>query len=298
MVSPSLKRRAVGYVTRERDYAQRRACRLLRQPRSTQRYEPKERDGQQRLVRRMQELARKHPRYGYRRMTALLRAEGWRVNHKRVQRLWRLEGLKVPQRQRKRRRLPGIGGQSSRRRAQRPNQVWSYDILFDRTEDGRQLKLLPMVDEFSREGLAIITERRIKAVDVEATLERLFAEKGPPDYIRSDNGGEFIADTIRVFLAQSGVKTLYIEPGSPWENPYIESFNSRFRDELLNRELFTCLAEAQVLVEQFRIEYNTERPHSSLSYMTPKQFIDQWSARCSMEHPADQQTKGVTSPTH
>ena len=220
----------------------------------------------------MLELARQHPRYGYRRITALLRQEGWPVNRKRVQRLWREPGLKVPQKQSKRRRLGSSEQGSQRWRAERINQVWSYDFVMDQTEDGRRLKLLPIVDEYTRECLEIEVSRSVTAEDVVGVLARLFVERGEPEYIRSDNGPEFIAEVVKQWLQKSGVKTLYIEPGSPWENAYSESFNSRFRDELLDRELFTSVLEAKVLVSKYKQEYNQQRPHSSLNYQTPAAF--------------------------
>jgi len=205
-------------------------------------------------------------------MWALLGREGWQVNRKRVQRLWREEGVRIHVRQRNRRRLGSSASGCARLRAERKNHVWSYDFLMDQTEDGRQLKLLPILDEFTREGHEIVVDRSIKAEDVVETLAYLFSVHGEPEFIRSDNGPEFIARAVREWLEQSGVKTLYIEPGSPWENGYSESFNSRFRDELLNRELFTTVAEARVLVEQYRLEHNHRRPHSSLGYRTPADF--------------------------
>src|SRR5437016_707156 len=186
----------------------------------------------------MQELAIEHPRYGYTRIGPLLRMEGWRANHKKVQRLWREEGLKLPGKQRKKRSLGSSINSSQRLRAERINQVWSYDFVMDQTEDGRQLKLLPIIDEYSRECLTIEVEGSLRAKDLIKTLSRLFKERAVPDYIRSDNGPEFIANELKQWLKESGVQTLYIEPGSPWENAYSESFNSRLRDELLNRELF------------------------------------------------------------
>jgi transposase InsO family protein len=220
----------------------------------------------------MLELARQHPRYGYRRITALLRQEGWQVNRKRVQRLWREQGLKVPQKQSKRRRLGSSEQGRQQKRAERLNQVWSYDFVMDQTEDGRRLKMLPIVDEYSRECLEIEVSRSLTAEDVVSVLARLFVDRGEPEYIRSDNGPEFIADVVKQWLQKSGVKTLYIEPGSPWENAYSESFNSRFRDELLDRELFTSMLEAKVLVSEYKQEYNQQRPHSSLNYQTPAAF--------------------------
>jgi transposase InsO family protein len=233
-------------------------------------------------------LARAHPRYGYRRITARLRLEGWRVNRKRVQRLWRREGLKVPQKQRKKRRLGCSANGAARRRADHRNQVWSYDFIEDQTADGRKLKILPIVDEFTRECLTIEVERHLTAQEVVETLAFLFELRGAPRYLRSDNGPEFIAKAVRNWLIRSGVNTLYIEPGSPWENPYSESFNSRFRDELLNRELFDTLHEAKVLIEDFRLEYNHRRPHSALGYRTPAAYA----ALCAAEGGAPRETRG------
>lgn len=253
--------------------SERRACRVVGQSRATHRYREKRSDEQTRLTKRVRELAARHPRYGYRRITALLRMEGWRVNRKRVQRIWRLEGLRVPSKQRKRRRLGSSAGAVTRRCAASRRDVWSYDFVMDQTADGHRLKLLPIVDEYTRECLTIEVARSLTASDVIATLDRLFKEHGAPRYVRSDNGPEFIADAVKEWLAKSGVETLYIELGSPWQNAYSESFNSRFRDELLDREVFTSLTEAQVIVEDYRCAYNTERPHSSLSYQTPAAFV-------------------------
>ena len=221
---------------------------------------------------RIRQLAREHPRYGYRRITALLRREGWSVNRKRVHRLWRREGLRVPQVQRKRRRLGHSENSCARRRAERPNHVWSYDFIHDQTADGRGLKMLPIVDEYTRECLTIEVERHLTAKDVVSTLEYLFEVRGEPEQIRSDNGPEFIAEAVKAWLARRGAGPLYIEPGSPWENAYSETFNSRLRDEILDREVFETLKEAKVLLEDHRLEYNHRRPHSSLGYRTPAEF--------------------------
>ena len=251
------------------DVSERKACRALSQPRSTQRREPKIPDDEPRLVEAMVAWASQYGRYGYRRITVLLRQAGWKVNHKRVERLWRREGLKVPKRHPKRRRLWLNDGSCVRLRAQRPNHVWSYDFVMDRTHDGRSLKMLTLVDEFTRECLAIDVERGIKSGDVIDRLTEVFVERGTPDYIRSDNGPEFIAEALKKWVHGLGVDTLFIEPGSPWENGYVESFNGKLRDEMLNMEVFDTLLEAQVLVERWRIEYNTFRPHSSLGYRPP-----------------------------
>jgi len=254
--------------------SERRACRVLNQSRSSQRRVSTKVGKDAALVERMVALSRENPRYGYRRVWALLRREGWAVNKKRVQRLWREAGLKVPAgRERKRRRLGSSENGCTRRRAEYIDHVWSYDFAMDATEDGRRLKVMPIVDEYGRECLALEMERSITAKDVVRTLDRLFTERGEPDYIRSDNGPEFIADAIRSWLAASGVETLYIEPGAPWENAYSETFISRLRDELLDREAFANLTEAQVLAGDYREHYNHSRPHGALGYLTPAEFV-------------------------
>ena len=218
-------------------------------------------------------LCRENPRYGYRRVWALLKRKGWHVNKKRIYRLWREEGLKVPDKQHKRRRLSGSSENGcARRQAEHQDHVWSYDFVMDRTEDGRTLKMMPIVDEYTRECLSIEVERSITAEDVVRTLALLFDQRGEPAFIRSDNGPEFIARAIKRWLEVSGVKTLYIEPGSPWENAYSETFISRFSDELLKREVFANLPETKVLVEEYRNHYNRHRPHSALNYRTPEEF--------------------------
>ena len=220
-------------------------------------------------MQRMTELALQYGRYGYRRITALLRNEGWGVNHKRIERLWRQEGLKVPQRQPKRGRLWLNDGSCIRLRPEYKNHVWSYDFVYDRTRDGRAFRMLTILDEYSRECLAIDVGRKLTHDAVMYRLTDLFFRRGIPEHIRSDNGSEFTAKTVRSWLSRIGVRTLYIEPGSPWENGYIESFNGKLRDELLNREVFDTLFEAKVLVERWRREYNHIRPHSSLGYRPP-----------------------------
>jgi len=221
------------------------------------------------LVARIIELAAQYGRYGYRRITAMLRQEGWQVNHKRVERIWRKEGLKVPQKQPKRRRLWLNDGSCIRLRPQFKDHVWSYDFVMARTADGRAFRILNIIDEYTRECLAILVKRRITSQDVIDQLFELIIFRGIPEHIRSDNGPEFTAKAVRRWLNCLGVKTLFIEPGSPWENGYIESFNGKMRDELLNREIFTTLTEAKVLIEQWRREYNQVRPHSSLGYRPP-----------------------------
>ncbi len=230
---------------------------------------PRESPDERALLSRIVALATRFGRYGYRRITALLKQEGWRVNHKRVERLWRQEGLKVPLKQPKRGRLWLADGSIVRRRAERPDHVWSYDFVFDRTADGKPLRMLAILDEYTRECLAIEVARRLNSQSVLALLAELFVTRGVPEHIRSDNGPEFTARAVRRWLARVGVQTLFIEPGSPWENGYIESFNGKLRDECLNRERFDTLLEAQVLVERWRSEYNHLRPHSSLGYRPP-----------------------------
>ena len=210
-----------------------------------------------------------HGRYGYRGLTALLRNEGWRVNHKRGARLWRQEGLKVPKRQSKQRRLWLNDGSYIRLRPEYRNHVWSYDFVADRTGDGRPIRMLNIVDEYGRECLKIHIDRQVKAPDVLYELSELFVERGASDFLRSDNGSEFTAQPIREWLQRLGVKTLFIEPGSPWENGYVESFNGKLRDELLNGEIFDTILEAKVITERSGKHYNTIRPHSSLQYRPP-----------------------------
>jgi putative transposase len=242
---------------------------VLEQHRSTQRKTPKMADDEAALTAAIIDWARQYGRYGYRRITALLRAEGWVCNHKRVERIWRREGLKVPARQPKRGRLWLNDGSCVRLRPERVNHVWAYDFVEDRTRDGRKLRMLNVVDEFTRECLSIRVARKLGSADVIDVLADLFITRGAPAFIRSDNGPEFIAIAVRGWIDGVGAKTAFIEPGSPWENGYVESFNGKLRDELLNAEVFNTLAEARVLIEQWRVHYNTVRPHSSLNYRPP-----------------------------
>jgi transposase InsO family protein len=245
---------------------------VLGQPRQTQRYRPRIKGQERRLVERMLALVREHPRYGYRRIWALLRREGFRVNRKRIYRLWRREGLKVPQKARKKRHLGHSANGCARRRAEHPDHVWAWDFIFDRTTGGRSLKWLSIVDEYTRECLALVVARSITAQDVVDVLAELFVVRGVPGHLRSDNGPEFIAQALRRWLAWTEAKTLYIAPGAPWENGYAESFHSRLRDELLNVEEFGSVAEARVFAERWQLEYNHRRPHSALDYQTPAEF--------------------------
>ena len=255
--------------------SERVACRVAGQSRSTQRYQPMLRDDEDALTQAIIALAGQYGRYGYRRITALLQEEGWSVGKDRVERIWHREGLKVPKKHKPRGRLWLNDGSCVRLRPERANHVWSYDFVAARTHDGRSLRLLTLIDEFTRECLAIRVARRQNSVTVIETLSNVMLRRGVPEYIRSDNGTEMVSRLVRKWLPSVGAKTLYIEPGSPWENGYCESFNGKLRDELLNGEIFYSLKEAQVIIEQWRIHYNTKRPHSALGYRPPApQAID------------------------
>jgi transposase InsO family protein len=272
VVTAGQRREAARQLQEAFEVSERRACRVLGQPRSTQRQKPKVKEDEGRLVARMLELVRQHPRYGYRRIWALLRREGWRVNRKRVHRLWRQQGLKVPRKQRKKRRLGSSANSCVRRPAERKDHVWAWDFLHDRTSDGGPLKWFTLVDEYTRECLALEVRRGMTAKAVSAVLAAVVKERGVPAHIRSDNGPEFIARAIRAWMSTAGLEALYIEPGAPWENGYAESFNSKVRDELLNAEEFASLLEARVLAGQWKQQYNHVRPHSSLGYRTPAEY--------------------------
>jgi transposase InsO family protein len=257
------------------DVSERHACRAIQQPRSTQRY-PKIVPEDEELIRaKVIELASQYGRYGYRRVTALLHNQGWIVNHKRIERIWRQEGLKVPQKQPKRGRLWLNDGSVIRLRPEFPKHVWSYDFMHDRTHNGVPYRILNVIDEYTRECLAVKVARSLTHKDVIEVLTDLFLERGVPVHIRSDNGSEFTAMKLRQYLSRLEIKPLFIEPGSPWENGYVESFNGKMRDELLAGEIFYSITEAQVIVEQWRWHYNQIRPHSSLGYNppTPVTFI-------------------------
>lgn len=295
MVSPERKRQAVLHLQERCHASERRACRVVNQPRTTQRYHGCRRDKDAPLVAALRRVSAQRPRAGYRMAAAHLRREGWTLNNKRAQRLWRLEGLKVPCRQRKLRRFGGSENSAQRRFATRMNEVWSYDFIFDQTEDGRRLKWLPICDEFSRESVALEVERRMESRDVIRILDAAVQERGTaPEFIRSDNGPEFIARAVQDWIEQRGFKTLYIAPGSPWENPYSESFNSRFRDEFLNRESFGSLLEAKVLGKQHRNDYNHRRLHSSLAYQTPAEFAQRCLAAPNHQPNPNHKTKQIS----
>jgi putative transposase len=249
--------------------SERHACRLLGQWRGTQRYEGIYQADEEELIEDIIELAREYGRYGYRRITSELKKAGWQVGTDRVQRIWRREGLKVPQKQKPRGRLWLNDGSCVRLRPERPNHVWAYDFVKAMTHDGRALRLLVLLDEYTRECLAIHVARRLGHVEVIEVLAEVMLWRGIPEHIRSDNGPEFIALELRKWLAKVGTGVLYIEPGSPWENGYCESFNGKLRDECLNGEIFYSLKEAQIVIEKWRVHYNTRRPHSALGYRPP-----------------------------
>ena len=259
--------------------SQRRACRVLGQSRTTQRYQPRRPADEHKLLAEMRRIARRRQRFGSPRVYRELRADGWRMNHKRIERIWREENMQVPQKQHRRQRLPHCGSENScvRRRAQHKDHVWSYDFVADRIEDGRKIRLLVVIDEFTRECLAIEVARSFTARQVIEVLRYLFAVRGAPQHIRSDNGPEFVAKELNKWLKQASVQTLFIAPGSPWENGYVESFNGKLRDELLNGELFLSVAEARWVIDRWRLDYNHHRLHSALDYQTPAAFA----ARCS-----------------
>ena len=280
-------------VVAKHGVSERLACSVLGQHRSTQRKRLKRPDDEAALTADITSLATQYGRYGYRRITAMLRQGGWRVNAKRVARIWRREGLKVPSKQPKRGRLWLDDGSCIRLRPEYPNHVWSYDFVEDRTHDGRKYRMLNVIDEFTRECLAIRINRKLKSADVIDVLSDLFIMRGIPTHVRSDNGPEFIAQALREWLAAVGTKTAYIMPGSPWENGYCESFNSKLRDELLNGEIFYTLKEAKIVIEQWRQHYNTIRPHSSLRYQPPTPEVLQWPA--SQLQPATPATQRLAS---
>jgi transposase InsO family protein len=296
MVGPVRKREAVAHVRRSLEVSERRACRITGQARSTQRYRLKRPDKDKALREEILRLSAKEKRAGCRTVWRHLRREGWEVNHKRVHRIWKKEGLRLPLKSHKRRRLGGTAQGTQRLGANRRNQVWSYDFVFDQTEGGRRLKWLVVLDEYTRECLALEVEHTMGAREVLSILEKLVAERGAPEFIRSDNGPEFVARAVRPWIQSQGIKTLYIEPGAPWQNSYTESFNARFRDEFLNVELFSSKLEAKVLGAEHREKYNNQRPHSSLGGMTPGEFA----ARClaTLRPPAYTAQDSETNPKH
>ena len=277
--------------------SERRACQVTGQHRSTQRYQAKERLADEALLTRMAELVKERPRAGCRTITALLRDEGWRVNYKRVHRLWKQEGYKVPRKRRKKRAVGDASNACDKRSATHRNDVWTWDFIHDHTLNGKALKFLIIVDEYTRENLVLDVKRSIKGGDVLDTLSRLFGERGAPCHIRSDNGSEFIAGQVQDWVESLGVETLYIEPGAPWQNGYAEAFNSRLRDEFLEMNYFHSVQEAHMLANRWRDDYNNKRPHSSLKYMTPVEFArhcgPSGSASLRSAPPTDPQCGGI-----
>jgi len=270
MVSPSARRKGVSYLMESRQYAQRRACRLVGIARSSARYVRKGAEDEAQLREAIRAQAHAHKRYGYRRVTVMLRRAGWAVNKKRVHRLWVAEGLQLSRRKARRRRA---GGSSEPlKRAQHPNHVWTYDFMSGRTERGGKLRILNVLDEYTRECLAMYVAPSISSRKVIEVLDWLFLTRSVPGHLRSDNGPEFIAKAIKSWLKERYCQTLYINPGSPWENPFIESFNGHFRTECLDTHVFANGREAQQVIEDWRLEYNRSRPHSSLGYLTPAEF--------------------------
>ena len=292
-MSPARKREGVVKLRLQLGLSERRACKILSQSRSTHRHRSQRKDDEGRLVRRILELVRERPRFGYRRITVLLRSEGWRVSFGRVYRLWRKEGLKVPQKKRKRRRLGRSENGCHRKQAEHQDHVWAWDFVFDRTANGSPLKWLSIVDEFTRECLTLKVDRGITSEDVIDTLAELFAMRGVPKQIRSDNGPEFVAKAIQRWLELLNIQALYIEPGSPWENGYAESFHSKVRDEFLAMEVFESLAAARKLTTAWKDDYNHYRPHSSLGYMAPVEFATRHAASVRAT-PSLQQHGGIT----
>ena len=266
----------VTYLQETFEVSERRACKVLDQNRQTQRYEARRPDIDRPIIDRINTLAEQHPRYGYRRISALLRREGYQLNIKRVHRLWKNEGLQKSTSKSWRKTTGSSENACNLNPAQHPNDVWSYDFLFDQTSNGSTLKILVVIDEFTRRCLSLKVERKLNHQDVITELERLVRFFGNPKRIRSDNGSEFTAQKVHNYFERQNLESLHIAPGSPWQNGYVESFNNKFRDELLNRELFYTLKEAKHLIEQYRLEYNTVRPHSSLDYLTPAEFTQRY----------------------
>ena len=270
MVSPSSRRGAATYSVEQGLGNASQSCRALGLARSSYYLRPRLSQRRIDIEQRIKEISDRHPRYGYRRIAAVLRREGEQINPKQVQRVRRQEGLQVRKKQRATRRQ-GLST-AQRQRATHGDHVWSWDIIHDQTQGGGSLRILTLLDEHTRQCLAIEVSRSIRAVDAIRVIQRAIAIYGNPEHIRSDNGPEFIANTIRDRMSEQQIKTVYINPGSPWEQAYIESFHDKFRDECLNREIFFTLAEARVVIESWRKEYNSQRPHSSLGYLSPEEF--------------------------
>jgi len=281
MVSPLLRRTAVNYLVERGKCSKRCACRLVNISRSVLEYTHRRPQEEKELNERIKELAYQHRRYGYRRITRLLEQEGKRVNHKRVYRLWQLEGLSLRKSRFKRKKAARTKGEMQR--AEFPNHVWTYDFMDDVTERGNQIRILNVVDEFSRECLAIRVGRSITSREVIEVLEYLSLKRGMAEYIRSDNGPEFIAKAIKEWLDKHGAKSILIQPGSPWENSYVESFNGKLRDECLNQEIFSSIEQAGIVLENWRQEYNNYRPHSALGGISPSEYVRRYQVSQKLE---------------
>jgi putative transposase len=278
MVSPARRRAAVHYLVRRHRVSERRACKVIGQHRSTQRYQGVPGDFEMRLTKAMNAVAATHPRWGYRMVWAALRSDGWDINRKRIERLWRLEGHRVPPRRQMKSGKKALGHDGNaiwNLPATRPNHIWSYDFMGDRLRDGTALRILNVVDEYTRVALCSHVDRSIGAAQVIIELDKLFRTYGKPAHIRSDNGREFIAASVGAWLAERGVSTAFVEKGSPQQNAFVERFNGTMRDEILNREEFDTLAEADVVVNRWRNEYNRHRPHRGLGFKTPFAFADE-----------------------
>lgn len=276
MVSPHARRQAVRHLVAEHGMSERHACQVVDMPRSTARYQPQERSDDAESVEAVRDFAYRFPQHGYRHIAARMRREGYEMNHKRIARIWRQEGLQLPRRKTVKRRF-GEGG-DVKQRAVYPNHVWSYDFTEDRTERGQKVRVLAVMDEYTRECLMVYTAKSISSKRVIDVLGWLFNTRGVPQHIRSDNGPEFVAHRVQKWLAEQGSQTLYITPGSPWENPFIERFIGTLKAECLNRYLFDRVSEAQTIVDHYTQEYNCFRPHSSLDYLTPVEYRQAWDA--------------------
>lgn len=273
MVSPRLKKRAAEILVKEQQLSRRRACKVVKLNRSSFAYKYKSpEDKEKQLMKEILKLSEENPRYGYRRITCLLRRAGWNISYKKVQRLRRSAGMRVSARKAKRKRQGDSTGLPSK--ALFINHVWTWDFVSIVTESGRTIRIMTLVDEYTRRFLGFKVGYSLRHQDVIHTLRQAIQKHGIPQHIRSDNGPEFIAGKLKAWLWNSSIKTIYIDPGCPWQNPYIESFHSRFRDECLDREIFINLTEAQVIVEDFQEHYNNRRPHSSLNYLTPMEFFN------------------------
>lgn len=281
MVSPLLRKTAVRSLVEQGKCSERCACRLVNISRSVAAYAGKRAAEEKELIERIKELAHKHRRYGYRRVTILLKQEGKRVNHKRVYRLWKVEGLSLKKSRFKRRKMAVI--KAEMKRAEYPNHVWTYDFIDDATERGRQIRILNVVDEYSREYLAVRVGRSITSQEVIEVLEYLSIKRGMAEYIRSDNGPEFIAKAVKAWLSKNGARSIYINPGSPWENSYIESFHGKLRDECLNQEIFSSIEQAGIVLENWREEYNNYRPHSALGGLSPSEYVRRYQESLKLE---------------